>query len=156
MKNKREARDTKTGQFKKGNEAALKHGAYSLARTKNVPSIRGVRALARHLDQVKVQLETATPDLNVKKELLIGQIIKTEEKLCFIDMWLRKVGIIRADRIKRGLLELQPVLAHSYLGFLNTQRQALMALGIDSKDAERALFPYEIEAEAQAKEKAKK
>lgn len=137
MEGKADNKDLKTGKFKKGNIAALKHGAYSLARTKKVPSIRGVRALARYLDQMKVNLERATPDLNVKKELLIGQVIKTEEKLCLIDMWIRKTGVLHPDRAKRGLLELQPVLAHSYLGFMNSQRLALMALGIESAELEK-------------------
>lgn len=154
MEGKAKDKDSKTGRFKKGNIAALKHGAYSLARTKNVPSIRGVRALAMHLDQVKVKLERATPDLNIKKDLLIGQVVKTEEKLCLIDMWVRKIGVLRPDRRRHGLLELQPALAHSYLAFMNSQRLALMALGIRSAEADRVLFPYELEAKAE-KEKTK-
>lgn len=151
-------KDAVTGQFKKGNRAALKHGAYSLARTKNVPSIRGVRELARYITQIKANLEKATPDMNVKKELLINQVIKIEEKICFIDMWLRKTSVLRPDKARKGLIELQPVLANSYLAFLNSQRLALMALGIGSEEAERAMFPYEIEAEDSSKgnEKGKK
>jgi len=143
MKAKANDRDSRTGHFLKGNKAALKHGAYSLARAKKVPSFRGVRALVRHLDQVKVNLEKATPELNVKKEILIGQVVKTEEKLCLMDMWIRKTGILRPDRARRGLLELQPCLAYSYLGFMNSQRLALMALGLDTEEAEKVLTPIE-------------
>ena len=143
MNREKKDRDEQTGRFIKGNVAGLKHGAFSLARVRNIPSVRGVRALAKHLDRVKIELEKATPDLNVKKEILISQVVKTEEKICLMDMWLRKVGMIKADKARKGLLELQPCLAKSYLGFMNTQRLALMALGFEKGMSERILTPME-------------
>lgn len=143
MKDKaKEKRDSK-GRFVEGNVAARKHGAYSLARTKNVPSIRGVKALARYLDRIKSELEGTTQDINVKKELLINQIVRTEEKMRLMDMWIKRTSLLRPDKARRGLLDLQPCL-YSYLAFMNTQRQALMALGLNKEKIDQIKAPYEI------------
>lgn len=153
MSKEKKDRDEGTGRFVKGNVAGLKHGAYSLARVKNVPSVRGIRVLTKHLDRVKSELEKATPDLNVKKEILISQVVKTEEKLCLMDMWLRKVGMIKADKARKGLLELQPCLAKSYLGFMNTQRLALMALGFEDRQTADILRIQDLVDEVDKNEK---
>jgi len=152
MNKEKKDRDEQTGRFVKGNVAGLKHGTYSLARVRNIPSVRGVRALAKHLDRVKIELEKATPDLNVKKEILISQVVKTEEKICLMDMWLRKVGMIKADKVRRGLLELQPCLL-SYLGFMNTQRLALMALGFRDQQTADILRVQDLVDEVDKDEK---
>lgn len=149
-------RDKRTGRFIRGNKAGFKHGAYSLARVRNVPSIRGVRALAMHLDEVKSELEASTPEMNVKKELLIGQVVKTEEKILLMDMWLRKFGIIKADRARKGSLELQSCLVNSYLSFLNTQRLALSALGLEGRQAVDAMTLQDIVDEVDKKKKRKR
>lgn len=135
------AQRDKQGRFIKGNGVAISHGAYT---KKRKISVRGVRALNRYLDQVKVELEKATPDLNVKKGLLIDQVIRCHEKVCLIDMWIRKIGILRPDKARRKVLELHPVLAHSYISFLNTQRLALLSLGIDGDNADKILTPIEL------------
>jgi len=152
MNREKKDRDEQTGRFVKGNVAGLKHGAFSLARVRNVPSVRGVRALAKHLDRVKIELEKATPDLNVKKEILISQVVKTEEKLCLMDMWLRKTGMIKADKARKGLLELQPCLL-SYLGFLNSQRLALTALGLGDRQTADILRIQDLVDEVDKDEK---
>ena len=152
MSKEKKDRDEQTGRFVKGNVAGFKHGAYSLARVRNVPSVRGVRALAKHLDRVKIELEKATPDLNVKKEILISQVVKTEEKLCLMDMWLRKTGMIKADKARKGLLELQPCLL-SYLGFLNSQRLALTALGLGDRQTADILRIQDLVDEVDKDEK---
>lgn len=138
----KEKRDPKTGRFRKGNVAAVKHGAYAIARAKgSIPSVRGVRALARYLDHAKGELEKLVTDLNIKEELYISHVIRTEEKMRLIDMWVRKVGILRPDKARRGVLELHPALSQSYLSYMNSQRLALQALNIPKEKAAKALNP---------------
>lgn len=45
--------------------------------TGRVPSVRGARVLRRELTKIRAELESLTPDLNVKKALLIDQIVST-------------------------------------------------------------------------------
>lgn len=150
MKEKDTGRDPNTGKFTKGNVVALRHGIHSM---KNVPSVKGARALTKYLNEVKASLELATPELNVKKAILINQVLKCEEKLNLIDMWVRKTGILRPDRAKKGLLDLQPALTNCYLGFMKAQRQALLALGIDSRESEKILTPLELAEKIDSEEK---
>jgi len=59
---------------------------------KSIPSIRGARALQKHLDWIKVELENAVPDMDVRNEILINQVVKLEQKICLADRWMRKAG----------------------------------------------------------------
>jgi len=145
-------RDSKTGQFVCGNKAAIRHAAYSLQATGKVPSMRGVRALARHLDRLKSELESITPQLDAKKQLLINQIISLEEKRQLIDMWLKKCGLVIPEKVRKRRLELQPVMSF-YISLMNSQRHAILALGLDIEQARRLLTPLEI---VQAEEKQEK
>jgi len=142
MSKQENERDRK-GRFLLGNQAALKHGAWSLAKAR-IPSVRGVRKLNKELEGIRESLEKLTPQLNVKKQLLISQIVRTEGQIRLIEMYLRKAGILRPDKLRRGILDLQPSLANSYLAFLNVQRHAIMALGLDNDKASEILAPYEI------------
>jgi hypothetical protein len=46
---------------------------------------------------------------------------------------MRKIGIIQPKKLSKGILELQPVLKF-WISLLNTQRQAILALGLDPQD----------------------
>jgi len=143
VSNQNEKRDKKTGRVLPGSQLALKHGIYSLDK---IPSIRGARALSKHLDWIKVELENAIPDMDVRKELLINQVVKLEQKICLADMWMRKAGIIRRDKLKEGYLEMHPILAASYVALMNSQRLALRDLGIEGEKASRILTPTQLAA----------
>jgi len=136
-------RDSK-GQFQPGNRLAVKHGAYTLKATGKVPSVRGVPQLKKRLARIREDLKGATPTLNVKKELLIEQIVRTEAQISLIEMYLKKAGLLRPDKWRKGIIDLQPALSQSYLAFMNSQRHAIMALGLDEEKAEEILAPYEV------------
>jgi len=142
MSKQENERDRK-GRFSLGNQAALKHGAWSLAGGR-IPSVRGIRKLREELEGIRMRLEEITPGLNVKKQLLISQIVRTEGQIRLIEMYLRKAGIVRPDKWRRGILDLQPSLSNSYLSFLNSQRLAILALGLDHERTSEILAPYEI------------
>lgn len=147
-------RDIRTGRFTRGNKAALKHGAYRVQSRKETkkPSIRGARALRRYLERLQAELETKTPQLNAKKQILINQIIACEEKRQLMDMWLRKIGLLIPEKLCKQRLELQPCLSF-YISIMNTQRQAILALGLDFDQARRLLSPLEIvQSEEQKKD----
>jgi predicted DNA-binding protein YlxM (UPF0122 family) len=132
------------GRFLPGNQAAVKHGAWSLARSSKVPSVRGVRSLRKDLERIKCDLEEITPRINVKKSLIISQIVRTEGMIRLIEMYLKKTGILKPDKFRSGILDLQPSLSKSYLALLNTQRQAILSLSLDEQKADEILAPYEI------------
>lgn len=66
----------------------MKHGAYTLRATGRVPSVRGVKILRKRLTRVREDLRSATPVLNVKKELLIEQIVRIEAQISLVEMYL--------------------------------------------------------------------
>ena len=80
----------------------------------------------------------------MKKELLIEQIVRTEAQISLIEMYLKKAGLLRPDKWRKGIIDLQPALSQSYLAFMNSQRHAIMALGLDEEKAEEILAPYEV------------
>lgn len=132
------------GRFLPGNRASQKHGAFSLRATGKVPSVRGIKQLRKRLARIREDLKEATPALNVKKELLIEQIVRTEAQISLIEMYLKKAGLLRPEKWRKGIIDLQPALSQSYLAFMNTQRHVIMALGINKEKADEILVPYEI------------
>jgi hypothetical protein len=146
-------RDTKTGRFLPGNTLGMRHGAHAVKPTAKVPSVRGVRALAQHLDSLKSELESITPHLDAKKQLLLNQIISLEEKRQLIDMWLKKCGLVIPEKVRKRRLELQPVMSF-YISLMNSQRHAILALGLDIEQVRRLMTPLEIvQAEEKQREK---
>ena len=145
-------RDSKTGKFLQGNKSAVKHGGHSFLITGQVPSVRGARKLKQELSRIRKELETSIPDLDVKKSLLIKQIVQAEGFASLFEMYCKKMGIIEPRSAKRGALNFQPGFK-VYLSFLAAQKNALLALGLDEKRAEQILSPYEL---IQKEEKEKK
>jgi len=142
MKDKKEDRDSKTGQFGKGNQAALKSGSYSFKLTGKVPSVRGARRLMRELQEAKKAIEAITPCMNIKKGLLIDQVIKAQGFMRLFEMYCRNHGILNPRLYQRKVLDFQPGF-RTYLSFAGLQHKALMALGLDINEAERLLTPAE-------------
>jgi len=126
------------GKFTKGNLVAYKTGAYS---TRLKPSIRGVRALNKHLAVLQGELEAAVEE-TPKTKVLIGQVVRLERQICLIEMYLKKHGILRPVPLKRGLIELQPALSNCYVSFLNSQRLALRELELKELDHALTLEDY--------------
>jgi len=141
---KNEGRNPRTGKFLPGNSCAQKSGIHHYLATGQLPSVRGKKALKKHLQEIQEELETITSKMNIKKKILISHIIRTEGVLKLIEMYVKRHGILRPDKYKKGLLELHPTIAGSYLSFLNTQKASVMALGLDEKQAEKILTPYEL------------
>lgn len=139
-RNQMEGRNSR-GRFMKGNKHAQKHGVYALSR----PSIRGIRLLRQHLDHLKGQLEEQLRDLTPHRELLVGNILRCEEKLALLDMFFKKAGLIEGDKFRRGKISLQPATSF-YVALMNSQRLSLQALGLDHLDIERPMTPAELAA----------
>jgi len=111
------------------------------------------RKLRHRLEQIRSDIEAITPNMNAKKRLMIEQIIRTEGMISLIEMYLKKCGIVKPDKFRRGVVDLQPSLATSYLALLNTQRHAVLALGLNKEKAEEVLTPFQIvEQEKRKKE----
>lgn len=134
---KNDGRDPRTGRFVGGNAFARKTGMHQYLAKGKLPSIRGKRALKKHLQEIQVELESNTPNLNIKRRILVSQIVRTETILKLIETFVKAHGVLRPDKYKNGLLELHPSLATSYLSFLTAQKNAIVALGLDEGQAEK-------------------
>jgi len=150
----------KEGQFTKGNAqsqtAALKHGLYAFKITGKVPSIRGARVLMHELDRLRKELEAITPAPNVKKSLLIEQIVSARGFMRLFEMYCKQQGMLNPRLYNRGLIDFQPGF-RTYLSFVSQQHKAITALGLDTEDAEKVPTPIEyIEQFDKAQAKAKK
>ena len=128
---------------KSGSQGKITHGAYSWLQTGRInPSIRGYKKLQRYLEDIERSLidDLGGPEkLIAAKEILIKATIETYGVLFLASMYCKREGILRPDKMKRGIIELQPVLGHQFIAFMNTIRQNLLALGIDQRKADEAL-----------------
>lgn len=131
------------GKFLSGNTAGLKHGAWSLTATGRIPSVRGMREIQRGLETLRRELERITPRLTAQKKLLINQILRCERLLKLTELYFKRCGIMRPDRWRRSTLEAHPVMS-TYLSLLNSQRNAILTLGIEPEQIEEVLTPYQI------------
>lgn len=153
MRNKAD-RDSKTGRFLPGHLIASKHGVTRYLATGKLPSIRGKKAIQKHLEEIRSGIEEMTPRMNAKKRILISQIVRTEGVLQAIELYIQRAGIIDEKKfISKKMIMLQPCF-NSYLSFLNSQRLAIMALGLEGQ-AEKIITLDEIVAEHDQKEKTK-
>lgn len=150
------SKDPVTGRFLPGNKASQKTGVNPFLQTGKLPSVRGKRLLNKWLRQLEKDLRAAlggspTP----QQDVLIRQVLRAEGVLRLIEIWLQKVPAISGKGWKRGSLELQPCLSQSYGFFLNVQRQAIMALGLEKKpDDEVSLAEIIAEVDREAAQKA--
>lgn len=126
-------------------ESRITHGAYSLIARGEFPSKR--RYIERWLSDVRAGL---VRDLGpTETDLSTGQAIR-------IDRIIGKLGILRRieehDREKgvRKGNELSSALGKNYVGWANSLRLDLLALGISKKNGKRILSPLEIAAEIDA------
>lgn len=129
---KKDIRDEQ-GKFLPGHSVSLKHGLYAYQARGELPTIPGKRQIQRRLDDLKDGLMKAVPDSeDPRRQVLIGQIVKLEGLLILIEEYLKRAGLLRSDRWRRGIAEIHPV-GQQFVSFLNAQRDAIRALGLDRK-----------------------
>ena len=146
---------TKQKKTKKKNP---KHGVYSWLDQKRInPSIRGHRKIQAYLEDIESQLQgmQGGPDkLTAAKQILIKSTVEAYGVILLASVYCKDAGILRPDKKKKGVIELQPVLGKQFLAFMNTIRQNLLALGLDKKEAEDVLdldtYIKQRDAESQA------
>lgn len=124
------------------------HGAFLWLREGKInPSIRGHRKLQQYLRDLEKNLinDLGGPkQLTAAKEILIKTTIEAYGFILLATMYCKKYSVLRPDKARRNIIELQPVLGHQFIAFMNTVRQNLLALGIDQRKADEVLAPYEI------------
>ena len=127
----------------KSEDSRVSHGICFWLDNKRInPSIRGYRKLQQYLRDMEknlIELQGGPEKLTAAKEILIKATIEAYGVLLLASIYCKREGIIRPDMLKKGIVELQPVLGRQFLAFLNTLRQNLLALGLDSKKADEAL-----------------
>jgi hypothetical protein len=137
----RPSQDAKTGKAAKGNRLAVKHGGHSFLATGRLPSIRGRKRIQRTLNDFRAALVAAVPDSEDPRiSALIGQVVRAEGFLFIIEAHLRRFGILKLG--KDGL-ESMPVLK-DVVSFMNVQRAAILAMGMEKRELEAIKAPYEL------------
>jgi hypothetical protein len=137
-----------TVKFKRGGRRPRSHGGFSYLATGTLPEHQ--TNILRYLTAARQGLVC---DLGpTENDLTTAQII-------LIDRVVTKLGVIRCveEHIRENSVmvgqDLAPSLKASYLAYNNSLRLDLQALGLDRKDSELVLTPYEltqkIEAEAE-------
>lgn len=133
------------------------HGAHLWLREGKInPSIRGHRKLQQYLRDLEKDLiaDLGGPgSLTAAKEILIKTTIEAYGFILLATMYCKRYSVLRPDKARKNIIELQPVLGHQFIAFTNMVRQNLMALGLEGK-TEKLLSPAEV-AEEILKEKEK-
>lgn len=116
---------------KKVNKQGIKHGIlYYIKRHGEIhPAQRKRIALSKELDKIRDLMIAQTPDMNIKKEMLLNDAVFCQGILDLAILYISKVGMFEQKALGRGVLELQPIIKH--LGqFMNIKRMNLMAVGL--------------------------
>lgn len=120
-----------------------KHGIYFWLKMGRVnPSVRGYKKLQRYLEDMErdlIDLQGGPEKLTAAKEILIKATIEAYGVLLLASMYCKRDGILRPDLLKKGIVELQPVLGKQFLSFLNVLRQNLVVLGINKEQGDGIL-----------------
>ena len=138
----------------------IKHGILYFIKTGGEihPTQRKRVLLARELDRLRDLLIEQTPDMKVKKEMLINDAVFCQGVMDLALLYINKVGIFEDRALNRSVLELQPII--KCLGqFMNIKRMNLLAVGLKSGDDEALdaqAFIKEFDKDKEAKEKVKK
>jgi hypothetical protein len=153
MRMKKE-RDEKTGKLVKGHAIRQEHGGFYFLRSNRIPSVRGRRRIAHELASLREKLMEAVPNSSdIRKQILIGQIIKAEGFCLLLECYLKRFGILSIQAFKEGRLEPQGALA-MVAQMMNSQARAVKTLGLSEKAQEALDLGRYIEA--RDKEKSKK
>lgn len=123
----------------------IKHGIEVFKRTGEFhPSIRGRQRLKRELEQLRDDILSAIPSLTPQKELLLNETMRIVGCLWLAGLYMSKVGLFRESKLKDGILEPQPFVSSTLLAMENTLRLNLLALGLNSRQADKVQTPFEI------------
>lgn len=123
------------------------HGAYSLIAKPGGPLPSKRRYIERWLSEVRAgmirDLGPGEKDLSTGQAILIDRVIGKLGVLRCIEEHVRERGVMKGE----GLPDL---LGKHYLGWANSLRLDLMALGISKKAGDEILTPLQIAAEIDA------
>jgi hypothetical protein len=136
--------DTKPiGKPLKSKHGATKHGISIWIREGRISqSVRGSKRLRRYLADLEhglIETQGGQDKITPAREILIKTTIEAYGVLLLASIFCREHGVVRPDRLSEGVVELQPVMGHQFLAFMNTCRQNLVALGMDGQKAEEVL-----------------
>ena len=120
-----------------------KHGVYIWLRDGRVsPSVRGYKRLKRYLREMErslYEMQGGPGKVTPAREILIKATIEAYGVLLLASIFCREHGVVRPDRLSEGVVELQPVMGHQFIAFMNTCRQNLITLGMDSHKTDEIL-----------------
>jgi len=120
-----------------------KHGVYIWLRDGRIsPSVRGYKRMRRYLREMErslFEMQGGPDRVTPAKEILIKSTIEAYGVLLLASIFCREHGVVRPDRLKEGVVELQPVMGAQFLAFMNTCRQNLVTLGMDGRKADDIL-----------------
>ena len=124
-----------------------KHGGYSLIVRdeilKDHPYVR--RYLQDCRDGLVENIAGSEERLTEQQRIIIDRIISRLSICRLIEVYIEKYGAFRGDRLKKDkILELEPALGQNYLAYSNSIDRALIALGLNKKQTDDVLAPYEI------------
>jgi len=112
----------------------IKHGILYYIKTGGEihPTQRKRIMLSKELDRLRELLIAETPNMSVKKEMLINDAIFCQGVMDLALLYINRHGIFEEKPLNRGALELQSIIKH--LGqFMNIKRMNLLAVGLSSK-----------------------
>jgi len=119
---------------KKKSKHRIKHGILYYIKTGGEihPTQRKRILLSKELDRIRGLLIAQTPDMNIKKGMLINDAVFCQGVMDLALLYINKGGIFEERALSKGQLELQPIIKH--LGqFMNIKRMNLLAVGLGSK-----------------------
>lgn len=154
MEDKINERDPK-GRLLPGHTVSIKHGLFTFRIHGKVPSVRGARALMLELTKLRKELEAITPRMNIKKSLLIEQIVKARGFMRLFEMYCKQNGIVNPRLAKGKIIDFQPGFK-TYMSFANQQHKAIVALGLNTEQADEVLTPLQIAEKFDKKKEASK
>jgi hypothetical protein len=125
-----------------------KHGGYSLVYRSEI--IKEHPELRRHLDDTRTGLIQSVAgleeNLSEQQRLIIDRTISQLALARLEELYIEKYGILRKDQLRRGILEVEPILNH-WMSLNNSIRNNLALLGMEKRQVEETLTPLQIAAE---------
>jgi len=138
----------------------VKHGAHIWLKEKKIhPSIRGHEKIQKYLADLEKDLikDLGGPEqLTAAKEIMIKTVVEAYGFILLSTLYCKKEGILNPMLLKRGVVELQPVLSRQFIAFMNSCRQSLVALGLERKAEEVIDIQTYIKQFDEKKERRKK
>jgi len=123
----------------------IKHGITYFKRTGEFhPSLRGRQRLRKELEQLRNDIRSAIPALTPQKELLLNETMRIVGCLWLAGLYMGKVGLFLEPKLAQGILEPQPFISSTLLAMENSLRLNLLALGMNSRQADKVQTPFEI------------